>query len=47
LVLVELAQAWRGGALNGHDGRWGYENLRVCEAAIASAQSGREWVLKD
>lgn len=45
LVLVELEQTWRGSGASWHDGRWGYENLRICEAAIASAQSGREWVM--
>ncbi|MEN9995486.1 MAG: putative 4,5-dihydroxyphthalate dehydrogenase [Pseudomonadota bacterium] len=47
LVLLELEQAWRGLGQHWHDGQWGYENIRICEAAIASAQSGREWVLSD
>lgn len=47
LVLLELAQVWRGTAAGLHDGQWGYDNLKICEAAIASAQSGREWVLTD
>jgi phthalate 4,5-cis-dihydrodiol dehydrogenase len=45
LVLEELEQVWRGTGPGWHDGQWGYENLRICEAAIASAQSGREWVM--
>lgn len=47
LVLLEVAQVWRGTAAGAHDGQWGYDNLKICEAAIASAQSGREWVLAD
>ncbi len=47
LVLAELAHTWRGTAQPWHDGMWGYENLRVCEAAIASAATGREVLLDD
>lgn len=47
LVLVELAQTWRNNVPGWHDGHWGYENLRICEAALASARSGREHVLSD
>ncbi len=47
LVLVELAQTWRNNVPGWHDGQWGYENLRICEAALASARSGREHVLSD
>ena len=45
LVLIELEQSWRGVGAHWHDGHWGCENLRICEAAIASSQSGREWVM--
>ncbi|MFM8920779.1 MAG: Gfo/Idh/MocA family protein [Limnohabitans sp.] len=44
-VLEEIAEVWRGTGPGWHDGQWGYENLRICEAAIASAHSGREWVM--
>lgn len=47
LVLRELEQTWRGTAAGAHDGQWGYDNLKICEAAIASAHSGREQVLTD
>ena len=47
LVLQELAQTWRGQGTAWHDGQWGYENLRICEAAIQSAKRGRECVLSD
>ena len=45
LVLEELEEVWRGTGPGWHDGQWGYDNLRICEAAIASAHSGREWVM--
>jgi phthalate 4,5-cis-dihydrodiol dehydrogenase len=47
LVLIELEQVWRGNALGWHDAQWGYDNLRICEAAMSSAKSGREWVMND
>ena len=45
LVLAELAHTWRNtdpSIQAWHDGQWGYDNLRVCEAAIESAKSGYE-----
>jgi phthalate 4,5-cis-dihydrodiol dehydrogenase len=45
LVLAELEQTWRGKGSHWHSGHWGLENLRICEAAIASAASGREVLL--
>jgi phthalate 4,5-cis-dihydrodiol dehydrogenase len=45
LVLAELAQTWQYADTESpawHDGPWGYNNLRVCEAAVESAQSGYE-----
>ncbi len=45
LVLEEIENVWRGSGPGWHNGQWGYENLRICEAAIASAQSGREQVM--
>ena len=45
LVLAELAQTWQYAGTESpawHDGPWGYNNLRVCEAAVESAQSGYE-----
>jgi phthalate 4,5-cis-dihydrodiol dehydrogenase len=45
LVLAELAQTWHNTGTSNpawHDGQWGYDNLRVCEAAIESAQTGYE-----
>jgi predicted dehydrogenase len=47
LVLQELAQTWRAQGTPWHDGQWGYDNLRICEAAIQSARRGRECVLSD
>ena len=47
LVLQEVAQTWQGKGTHWHDGQWGYENLRICEAAIRSASSGRECVLSN
>lgn len=45
LVLVELEQTWRGMSTQWHSGYWGLENLRICEAAMASATTGREVIL--
>ena len=47
LVLAELEQTWRGKGSHWHSGRWGLENLRICEAAIESAASGREVLLSN
>ena len=45
LVLAELAQTWQQSGTDKpawHDGQWGYDNLKLCEAAIESAQTGYE-----
>jgi hypothetical protein len=43
--LAELEQTWRGRGSHWHSGDWGLENLRICQAAIESAESGREVLL--
>ena len=45
LVLAELEQTWREKGSHWHSGHWGLENLRICQAAIESAKSGREVLL--
>lgn len=45
LVLIELEQTWRGKGSHWHSGNWGLENLRICEAALESATTGREVLL--
>jgi phthalate 4,5-cis-dihydrodiol dehydrogenase len=47
LVLQEIAQTWQGKGSHWHDGQWGYDNLKICEAAITSARSGRECVVSN
>ena len=47
LVLVELEQTWRGKGSHWHSGNWGLENLRICEAALESAATGREVLLSN
>ena len=42
LVMAEFYDAITGRARAVHDGRWGLANLAVCDAAIASSDSGRE-----
>ncbi|GAB2900470.1 Gfo/Idh/MocA family oxidoreductase [Paraburkholderia jirisanensis] len=41
-VMAEFYAAIRGSAAAVHDGHWGLANLEVCEAAIASSNSGCE-----
>jgi phthalate 4,5-cis-dihydrodiol dehydrogenase len=41
-VIAEFHDAISGRHAALHDGAWGLANLEVCEAAIASSESGRD-----
>jgi phthalate 4,5-cis-dihydrodiol dehydrogenase len=46
IMLAEFVDSIAGRRVPSHDGRWGLANLEVCVAAIESARTDRDVVLK-